>query len=135
MPESECGKGKACRLPPGYVQGVCPSGWHLPSKAEWDSLIAVARSGGSAAGKVLKSTSGWNGNGNGTDDFGFSALSAGYRFVRGDYDLEGSNAYFWSSTENDNNRAILMSLNSNDDNAILNGNYKFLGLSVRCLKD
>jgi uncharacterized protein (TIGR02145 family) len=109
MPESECGKGKACRLPPGYVQGVCPSGWHLPSKAEWDSLIAVARSGGSAAGKVLKSTSGWKKNnevfsqvnlldllgffgptpvtamkkwlnsGNGSDAFSFSVLPAGCR--------------------------------------------------------
>ena len=109
MPESECGKGKACRLPPGYVQGVCPSGWHLPSKAEWDSLIAVARSGGSAAGKVLKSTWGWKKNneffsrvnlldlfgffgptpvtamkkwlnsGNGSDAFSFSVLPAGCR--------------------------------------------------------
>ena len=60
-PESECGKGKACRLPPGNVQGVCPSGWHLPSKAEWNSLI-VAAGGISSAGKVLKSTSGWEKN-------------------------------------------------------------------------
>ena len=128
-----CGDLTSCS-PTAPVRGVCPESWHLPSKSEWETLF-TAVGGESTASKVLKSTSGWNGNGNGTDDFGFSALSAGYRFVRGDYDLEGSNAYFWSSTENDNNRAILMSLNSNDGNAILNGNYKFLGLSVRCLKD
>ena len=126
-----CGDLTSCS-PTDPVRGVCPKGWHLPSNTEWETML-IAVGGVSTAGKVLKSTSGWNGNG--TDDFGFSALSAGYRFVRGDYDLEGSKTYFWSSTEKDNNRAISMSLNGNDDNAFLNGNYKFLGFSVRCLKD
>lgn len=127
----DCGDLTSCS-PTDPVRGVCPEGWHLPSNTEWETML-IAVGGVSTAGKVLKSTSGWNGNG--TDDFGFSALSAGYRFVRGDYDLEGSKTYFWSSTEKDNNRAISMSLNGNDDNAFLNGNYKFLGFSVRCLKD
>ena len=127
----DCGDLTSCS-PTDPVRGVCPKGWHLPSNTEWETML-IAVGGVSTAGKVLKSTSGWNGNG--TDDFGFSALSAGYRFVRGDYDLEGSKTYFWSSTEKDNNRAISMSLNGNDDNAFLNGNYKFLGFSVRCLKD
>ena len=127
----DCGDLTRCS-PTDPVRGVCPEGWHLPSNTEWETLL-IAVGGGLTAGKVLKSTSGWNGNG--SDDFGFSALSAGYRFVRGDYDLEGSKTYFWSSTEKDNNRAISMSLNGNDDNAFLNGSYKFLGFSVRCLKD
>ena len=127
----DCGDLTSCS-PTDPVRGVCPKGWHLPSNTEWETML-IAVGGVSTAGKVLKSTSSWNGNG--TDDFGFSALSAGYRFVRGDYDLEGSKTYFWSSTEKDNNRAISMSLNGNDDNAFLNGNYKFLGFSVRCLKD
>ena len=127
----DCGDLTSCS-PTDPVRGVCPKGWHLPSNTEWETML-IAVGGVSTAGKVLKSTSSWNSNG--TDDFGFSALSAGYRFVRGDYDLEGSKTYFWSSTEKDNNRAISMSLNGNDDNAFLNGNYKFLGFSVRCLKD
>ena len=127
----DCGDLTSCS-PTDPVRGVCSKGWHLPSNTEWETML-IAVGGVSTAGKVLKSTSSWNGNG--TDDFGFSALSAGYRFVRGDYDLEGSKTYFWSSTEKDNNRAISMSLNGNDDNAFLNGNYKFLGFSVRCLKD
>ncbi len=129
----DCGDLTRCS-PTDPVRGVCPEGWHLPSKAEWETLFN-AIGGKSTAGKILKSTSGWTSNGNGTDAFSFSALSAGYRFVRGDYDLEGSKTYFWSSTEKDNNRAISMSLNGNDDNAFLNGNYKFLGFSARCLKD
>ena len=127
----DCGDLTSCS-PTDPVRGVCPKGWHLPSNTEWETML-IAVGGVSTAGKVLKSTFGWNGNG--TDDFGFSALSAGYRFVRGDYDLEGSKTYFWSSTEKDNNRAISMSLNGNEDKAFLNGNYKFLGFSVRCLKD
>ena len=128
-----CGDLTRCS-PTDPVRGVCPEGWHLPSKTEWETLFAEV-GGESTASKVLKSTSGWNDDGNGTDDFGFSALPAGYRFVRGDYDLEGFKAKFWSSTEKDNNRAILVSLDSDNDNASLNGNYKFFGLSVRCLKD
>ena len=56
---------------------VCPSGWHLPSKEEWDALFASA-GGEKIAGKKLKAKSGWRAyegkSGNGTDDFGFSAL-------------------------------------------------------------
>jgi uncharacterized protein (TIGR02145 family) len=53
---------------------ACPSGWHLPSKEEW----AIDGYVGGKAGKKLKSKSGWNNDGNGTDDFGFSALPGGY---------------------------------------------------------
>ncbi|MCL2183151.1 MAG: hypothetical protein FWB85_06750 [Chitinispirillia bacterium] len=55
--------------------GGCPSLWRLPSKADWDELIAFA--GGDAAGKRLKAKNSWVGDGNGTDDYGFAALAAG----------------------------------------------------------
>jgi len=58
----------------------CPNGWHLPSHAEWETLVNFA-GGEKKAGKVLKATNGWNDNGrksgNGTDIFGFSALPGG----------------------------------------------------------
>ena len=63
-----CGYNKTCS--PTYpVRGVCPDGWHLPTQAEWNTLF-TAVGGSSTAGKMLKSTSGWNdyvgesGNGN-----------------------------------------------------------------------
>ncbi|MDR0515847.1 MAG: hypothetical protein LBH25_02250 [Fibromonadaceae bacterium] len=60
--------------------GICPAGWHLPSKAEWDELIAFV-GGHEVAGSKLKAKNGWHlygeGNGNGTDDYDFSALAAG----------------------------------------------------------
>ena len=57
-------------------------GWHLPDTTEWQSLFSAV-GGKTAAGKMLKSTSGWNSNGEGLNAFGFSALSAGYRDYRG----------------------------------------------------
>ena len=80
---------------------ACPSGWHLPSNKEWDDLVSAA-GGKDTASVRLKAKTGWgrgrdNGkDGNGTDDFGFSALpggdgnqgdhsSSGYFYGAGDY--------------------------------------------------
>jgi len=65
-------------------------GWRLPSNEDWDSLY-----GNDVA---LKSTSGWPDNGNGTDDYGFSALPGGTRDHLGDFSDAGSFAEWWTST-------------------------------------
>ena len=128
-----CGYGTTCS--PTYpVRGICPEGWHLPTKAEFETLF-TAVGGQSTAGKVIKSTSGWKGSGNGTDAFAFSALSAGYRDDNGYYLTEGYYAYFWSSTEDYSNFAYNMFLYCDHDYAYLDDYDKNLGLSVRCLKD
>ena len=132
--ESECGNGYTCPLPSGNIQGVCPSGWHLPSKAEWETLFNAV-GGQSTAGKVLKATSGWNSSGNGTDAFGFSVLPAGYRYIDGINRYEGDYAFFWSSTEYDSDHAYKMYLYYDGDDARLGGDSKGSGSSVRCLQD
>ena len=113
---------------------VCPSGWHLPSTTEWKTLF-TAVGGSSTAGTVLKSTGGWYNDGNGTDAFGFSALPAGCKYSLGDYDYEGSQAYFWSSSEDGSDYAYNMLLDYYGDNVRLLNTSKSLGFSVRCLKD
>ena len=128
-----CGFGKTC-TPTYPVRGVCPEGWHLPIEAEFETLVAAV-GGKSTAGKMLKSTSGWNSSCNGTDAFAFSALPAGNRDIYGRYLNEGYGANFWSSTENNSNYAYYMALYCSRDVAGLNGNYKSLGFSVRCVKD
>ena len=134
-----CGYGSTC-LPTGTVQGVCPVGWHLPSRDEFEALF-TAVGGQSAAGKVLKSTSGWSdlGNGssgNGTDAYSFSVLPAGNRNDRGEYYFsEGYNARFWNSTEFDSNNAYGVHLYYGNDNVFLDYVSKYLGYSVRCIKD
>ena len=72
------------------ARNVCPIGWHLPSQAEWNVMTAYV-GGANIEGKKLKATSvwNWNSNGNGTDDYGFSALpgGGGYYDYYDDHDL------------------------------------------------
>ncbi len=127
-----CGYGKTCS--PAYpVRGVCPDGWHLPTQMEWNTLF-MAVGGQSIAGKKLKSLSGWDSDGNGTDDFLFSALPAGNRFGLGGYGNEGITE-FWSSTEDVSRKAYFMYLYFTLDDANLHNDNKNYGFSVRCLKD
>ncbi|WP_290722559.1 fibrobacter succinogenes major paralogous domain-containing protein [Fibrobacter sp. UBA2449] len=128
-----CGYGTTCS--PTYpVRGICPEGWHLPTKAEFETLF-TAVGGSSTAGKMLKSTNGWNSSGNGTDAYAFSALPAGRRNYDGDFNYEGDRAYFWSSTEGDSSGANGMCLDYYSDSAGPGNYYKYYEFSVRCLKD
>ena len=130
---------------------ACPEGWHLPTEAEFETLFKFvgAQENGSKwenAGKMLKSTNGWNEyegkDGNGNDAFGFSALPAG--FFEGSwgsrqryYRDEGDVALFWSSTETEFNsgEAVPMWFDWEDDNVYLDYMVQQFGVSVRCLKD
>ena len=127
-----CGYNKTC-TPTYPVRGVCPTGWHLPTQTEWNTLLNAFCCAGTQ-GTKLKSTSGWNRSCNGTDASSFSALPAGNRYYGGDYDYEGDNAYFWSSTEFNSDYAYIMLLDCSYDDASLD-NDKDYGLSVRCIKD
>jgi len=73
---------------------ACPSGWHLPSNEEWVLLIGD----GGTAGTMLKAKSGWDKNGNGTDEFGFSAMPGGSNNIEYDSDNVGKSGSWWSST-------------------------------------
>ena len=136
----ECGYGIDCSLP-DTVYGICPSGWHLPSRVEWETLIAVV-GGDSTAGKMLKSQTGWVDCGNGTDDFGFSALPAGEYNPDGTYfkfTLDGYMGSFWSASEarylDIQEEANPLSLSSSIENVYLVGWGKNRGYSVRCIKN
>ena len=78
-------------------RGVCPSGWHIPSHAEWGALL-TAVGGSGTAGTKLKATSGWDSNGNGTDDYEFSALPGGRGLSGGGFNDVGSLGHWWSAT-------------------------------------
>ena len=134
--EDECGYGYECGLPSGDVRGVCPKGWHLPSRTEWEALF-TAVGGSSTAGSKLKSQTGWTAYSGITneDAFGFSALPAGYRGSRGSFYDGGDRAYFWSSTEYYSTSAYNMYLYYNYGSGYLDNNYKYIGFSVRCVKD
>lgn len=114
------------------AMNACPSGWHLPSDTEWNTLwTAVGRT--STAGTKLKSTSGWY-SGNGTDSFGFAVLPAGYRNNDGNFRNEGDFADFWSSTENSSDGAYDWYFRYDDDNMYNYWSNKNYAHSVRCLR-
>jgi uncharacterized protein (TIGR02145 family) len=112
-------------------QGVCPSGWHIPSSAEWDELENFIQLDNSTpvAGIALKTTNGWSG----TDDYGFAALPGGRRFSSGGFGEGSSNGYWWTSNENGssaNFRGLDFSVT-----LISNTVNKSSGMSIRCIQD
>jgi len=112
---------------------ACPSGWHLPSNEEWDGLVDFA-GGEKIAGKKLKAESGWNENGNGTDDYGFSALPGGYGFS-GCFGNIGSYSYWWSANEDNSGYAYFWYMHYQDGKVGRHNNNKSYLHSVRCVQD
>lgn len=108
--EAECGYGNSCDLPStGHVQGICPEGWHVPRRAEVETLVEAA-GGDDFAGKALKATSTWsysenNGKvyGNGTDATGFTGYSTGTcsgSSSEPSCNYDGMYTHMWTITEN-----------------------------------
>lgn len=128
-----CGYNKTCSAT--YpVRGICPEGWHLPNTDEFYTLFEAV-GGKSRAALKLKSTSGWTGFGapNGTDDFSFSALPAGYWNEH--YSSEGSGAHFWTSNESVRIESADHIYLTDDVEAWNDLGKKYNGYSVRCLQD
>ena len=134
----DCGFRKDCDLisvgSATLIQGFCPNGWHLPNGDEWNALF-TAVGGRNIAGTKLKSTNGWQENGNGDDAFGFSALPAGRRAYSGDFFNDATRTYLWSSIEGESLGAYSVNLDYHSGLADLGSFYKNHGYSVRCLKD
>jgi len=131
---SECNS-KSCSSQIGTKhQGVCPSGWHIPSNADWNVLI-TAVGDASTASKYLKATNGWAVNGNGEDKYGFSALPNGFCYSNGQCSAVGTNGNWWSATESNASKAYYKNMvysNEGMSNGYNNKDYLF---SVRCLQD
>ena len=79
------------------ARGLSSKGWHIPSDEDWKKLTDFT-GGEFVSGKKLKSKTGWNNNGNGTDEFGFSGLSSGIRGYDGKFLYQGEFAFWWSTT-------------------------------------
>ena len=146
----ECGEDKLCSLP-DIVYGICPSGWHLPTEAEWETLftnmgLAIDRDpkfvniGVSKGGKAIKSKTGWQsstswGGGNGTDIYGFSAMPVGLNARKGFSD-EGQSTCFWIPAEDPDGSGWFLYLNYDGDYVNLTPyGGKSYGFSVRCVKN
>jgi uncharacterized protein (TIGR02145 family) len=115
---------------------ACPLGWHLPSKGEYEVLDKHV-GGEEVAGKKLKAKSGWDKNGNGTDDYGFSALPGGDGYSDGSFSNVGDSGYWWSANEigDGSNYAYYRSMYYDGDGADWSNYDKSYLRSVRCVQD
>lgn len=134
--DETCDRLSATALAANPIQGVCPSGWHLPSSAEWNAMFTVV-GGTSNAVTKLKSASGWHSDGNGTDAYGFSAFPVGDRDYEGDFSAAGIFAGFWSASQDEGNSYLAygMHLFWFDEDAALSRSPKSWGRSVRCIRN
>jgi len=122
---------------PSRVQGVCPSGWHLPSDAEWTELTDYLGGEAVSGGKLKEAgTDHWKSPNDGaTNETGFTGLPAGYRYYTGKFNDLGNYTEWWSATENDAHQAwqrgtvyYMRDLRRFND-------HKDVGVSVRCIRD
>ncbi len=134
------------------IKGICPIGWHIPSVSMWwkmaDYVATQTGLTGHTAtdweeiGSVLKATSGWANDGNGTDDFGFNGLPGGFRTTNGNYNSLGEYGT-WQSASGDGAATAsgpsvysIFSLLYKDDIFDLQWQVSDdYGFSLRCIKD
>ncbi|HPT08485.1 MAG TPA: FISUMP domain-containing protein [bacterium] len=131
---------------------ICPTGWHVPSDAEWTTLTNYLSAnseywcGANSAqiNKSLANTSGWissatvcqTGNDQGSNNTtGFSALPAGNRDSSGPFYQIGYRAFFWSSSVNYDAYIWYRSFYYNSAEVYVDARIWTNGFSVRCLKD
>ena len=116
-------------------RGLAPSGWHIPTLTEWSSLITYL-GGNTVAGGKLKETGTlhWTApNTNATNESGFTALGAGYRYQQ--FIHLGDVAAFWTATQADAQTANECQIIYTTGAANIFGQGKAIGFSVRCIKD
>lgn len=121
--EEECGERHVCNLSLP-VQGVCPSGWHVPSNYEWNDLFVFV-GGDKVAGEVLRNSS----------EGGFALLYAGRINFAGDFVQEGRSACIWSSNEVDDYDSYYVDFYYTYSKVFLEDADKTDGYSVRCVKN
>jgi uncharacterized protein (TIGR02145 family) len=129
---------------------VCPTGWALPEYEDWYELVATTGGDMRAAGKKLKAKSGWifsgcnpwdvenckERGGNGTDEFGFSALPSGVRHVKGRFYRAANYVCWWTNAENDEDLAYGAYMDYDNYRGLDQGEFhKSDGRSVRCVAD
>ncbi len=114
-------------------RGLAPVGYHIPSDDEFKSMVQFL--GEDSAAYKLKNTSAWKEDGNGNNSTGFSGLPAGGCGIDGVFDLQGTHGGYWTSTAIGEDFAWYYLLAFDYPNVHRLQNYKWVGLSVRCIKD
>jgi uncharacterized protein (TIGR02145 family) len=119
-------------------RGLAPSGWHIPTDAEWTLLETSCLGGASIAGgkmRVSGITTWQSPNTGATNSSGFAGLPGGYRDVTGAFSGVGIYGGWWSSTAFNAAIAWYRNLVYYAPDIFRDGINKVSGFSVRCIKD
>ena len=115
------------------VRGLCPTGWHVATDADWTSLTALYGTDAAAANE-LKSTILWNTVNSNNNNSGFGAVPGGGRGggLFGDITNKG---FWWTSTLFDSSNSYARRLEYNLDTVVRYYESNKSGFSVRCVKN
>ena len=115
---------------------IAPTGWHLPSQSEWETLVNSLGGKNKAYTKLLESgTQHWGTPNNATNETGFTALPGGYFDQRDNsFNFLGHLTMFHSTTTNTGS-IISLTINRNFKTAVIEGKPKELAVSIRCIKN
>ena len=124
------------------AHGLSPTGWRVPTKTDWETLIVNA--GGTAiAGEKLREVgpTHWNAINTGTDDYGFKLVASGERyFVDGTFYSKGDGTvdaavFAWASTLLNAQFAYELYVDGRYAWATVPWDFKWQGNNVRCMRD
>jgi uncharacterized protein (TIGR02145 family) len=118
-------------------RNICPTGWHVPTDADWSTLTTYLVGEYIAGGKLKeRGIIHWKSpNAEATNESGFTALPGGYRYGNGTFYDIGGTGNWWSSTEVSTNNAWCYTLYNNLRNVNKHYGKKTNDLSVRCIRD
>ncbi len=146
--ETAMGGADSTNTIPSEVQGICPTGWHIPSKPEWNILVHfVAEEIGLTGldhfrespelGYALLASSAYplNPRGEGTDDFSLSLLNGGYRDASGTYDYLHTSGSWWSTSMSDPVQGPYIYYTNGNRYFDWGVDFYENANSIRCLKD
>jgi len=116
------------------IQGICPSGWHIPSdytSCSGDDFPGLGSDGGAL--KKTGTAEWWSPNTGATNDSNFTAYPAGN--YNGSYNNRGDYGYFWSSSQVSSPNGYYRYLRYGNTNFSRNSSAKTIAYSIRCVKD
>lgn len=118
-------------------RGLCPTGWHVPSDAEWSILISYLGGVSVAGGKIKECGTAhwWSPNTGATNQTCFSALPGGMRDLNGTFGINEAEGFWWSSTQFNSSNAYDRSMYYDWEGVYEDWGENHYGFSVRCLKN
>lgn len=107
-------------------------GWRIPTQTDYNNLIAFVGGWTTSTNKKIKSTSGWSGDNNGTDDYGLSIVPSGL-YRAGSFQSLGTNSCLWTIDEYNSGNSYFLRVRTTDQ--IMDHDFKRNGCSVRLIED